>query len=217
MAISTYTELQAALVDYLGDDSYTTARAQRDISLAEAELNRELKAVRSSASLTGTQDVATIDITAYSVKEPIALYLSTYDVDEEIPYFAQGNIAYEDDSGRPAGYTLISSNATIRFDKPLDEAHTFRFEYVGKFALTDDAPTNDLLTNHPDVYLSACLAQAHAFNGDLEMAAAHRSVLREFMAQTRHQLAQSQRGLLFTDVAISAMTSGSAGYNIETD
>jgi len=217
MAISTYSDLQAALVDYIGDDAYTSARAQRDISLAEAELNRELKSVRASASLTGTIDAATIDVSSYSVISPVGLFLTTYDEDDEIVYRPQGAMLYEDDSGYPMGYTLISDNDTIRFDKPLDQAYTFRFEYIGRFALSDSATTNQLLTDHPDVYLTACLVHAAAFNQDAELAANYRALFKDMLATTKNYLAQAQRGILIADPAIIAITSGSAGYNINTD
>ena len=125
MAITDYSSLAAALVDYMGDDAYTTTRAQLDISLAEARLNRELKSVKSSASLTGTDDVATIDVSAYSVISPIGLYLTTYDEDDEIVFVPQGTLMYSDDGSYPSRYTLIANNDTLRFDCPLDEAYTF--------------------------------------------------------------------------------------------
>jgi len=214
MAITTYSELQAALVDYMGDNAYTSSRAQTDIALAEARLNRELKSVRSSASLTGTLSSATIDVSAYSVISPVALYVTSYDEDDEIVFRPTGTMPFSDDDNYPLGYTLISNNDTIRFNCPLDEAYTFRFEYVGRFALSDAAPTNQLLTDHPDVYFAAALLWGAVKNQDGELAASYKALLDSFIFETRNYLAQAQRSTLVPDMALLAISS-SRGFDID--
>ena len=214
MAITTYSELQAALVDYMGDNAYTSSRAQTDIALAEARLNRELKSVRSSASLTGTLSSATIDVSAYSVISPVALYVTSYDEDDEIVFRPTGTMPFSDDDNYPLGYTLISNNDTIRFNCPLDEAYTFRFEYVGRFALSDAAPTNQLLTDHPDVYFAAALLWGAVKNQDGELAASYKALLESFIFETRNYLAQAQRSTLVPDMALLAISS-SRGFDID--
>ena len=217
MAITTYSELQTALIDYMGDDAYTGARAQTDIALAEGQLNRVLKSVRSSASLTGTLDAATIDVSSYNVISPVALYLTTYEEDDEIVFRAQGTMPFNDGSGYPSGYTLIADNDTIRFDCPLQQAYTFRFEYIGRFALSETVTTNQLLTDHPDVYFTAALFWGAVKNQDAELAANYKALLEGYLAEARNYLSQSRRGLLQPDRSLLAMSGGNSAYNIETD
>jgi hypothetical protein len=216
MAITTYSELQTAITDYLGESALATADVKQMIQLAEARLNRKLKSVRSSASLTGTASSATIDVSSYNVIQPVALYLTTYDEDDEIVYKAPGTFPYVDTASYPTMYTLIADNDTIRFNVPLEDAYTFRFEYVGRFALSDSATTNELLTNHPDVYFAASLVWGGIRLQDAEFAAYQKALLDEFLLETGHYLSQKNRAVLTVDRAITAFT-GQGGYDIESD
>jgi hypothetical protein len=63
-------------------------------------------------------------------------------------------------SGTPEFYTLVDN--TIRVNSiPEDEVEISY--YVRIPALTDDAPTNWMLTNHPDVYLYGSLIHAEPY------------------------------------------------------
>jgi hypothetical protein len=216
MAITTYAELQTAITDYLGESGLAAADAQQMIALAEARLNRKLKSVRSSASLTGSTSSATIDVSSLKVIQPIALYLTTFTDDEEVLYKAPGTFPYKDTNAYPIVYTLISDNDTIRFDCPLDQAHTFRFEYTGRFALSDSVTTNELLTNHPDVYFSASLVWGGVRLQDAEFAAYHKALLDEFLMETGHYLSQKNRAVLTVDRGLRALA-GNRSYEIESD
>lgn len=215
MAIGTYSELQSAIKTYIGDSSLSDATVQTYIQLAEAQLNRRLKSVRADASLTGTADSANIDVSSYKVIRPQALWLTTYDVDERLLYKADGTFAYEDNSAHPTIWTLDSDNDTINFNCPLDQAHTFRLRYVGRFALSESATTNQLLTDHPDVYLAACLVWGGIRNQDTEFVAGQRTLLEGFISEASNYLAQVDRGQLTVDPALVGLGRGS--YNIESD
>lgn len=216
MAITTYSELQTAITDYLGESALATADVKQMIQLAEARLNRKLKSVQSSASLSGSASSATIDVSSLGVIRPIALYCTSFEEDDEIVYKATGTFPYSDTAAYPSMYGLISDNDTIRFNCPLDEARTFRFEYVGRFALSDSVTTNELLTNHPDVYFSASLVWGGVRLQDAEFAAYHKALLDEFLAETGNYLAQKNRNVLTVDRALGVMA-GRGGYSIESD
>jgi hypothetical protein len=167
MAISTYTELKAAIEAWLSrqGDASITANAADFISLAEARLNRDLplRVMQTTTTLTGTVSSRAVALPSDFI-EPIALFLTTFGVETFLKPLVAGNFEYETTSGTPAGWCINGTN--IDLDAPCDQAHTFSFRYRKSFALSDADPTNWLLTNHPDCYLSACMVEAGIFAED---------------------------------------------------
>lgn len=170
MTISTYSELKTALQNfaYRNDTDYTD-RSVEFIALAEAGLNRELDAVETDASLTGVIDSRELDLSALAITTPLALFILDGSGNEtELTEKTDGDFAYSTTSASPRFWAMDGDH--IDFDCPLDAAYDFRLRYVERFALSDSAPTNWLLTNHPDVYLAACMvwgcAFLQAFTGD---------------------------------------------------
>lgn len=199
-AISTYSDLKSAIQNYVGNSSFD---AEQAVQLGEAYLNRELKAVVADVTLTGTVSSRRIDVSAYNVVEAIALYLTTDGDEEKITLKADGTFPYLEDSGEPNFAALDENNDYLDLNRPCDVAHTFRFRYRGRFALSDSVTTNQMLTDHPDVYLAACLVWGGIRHQDAEYAASMRSLLMQFVAETRHYLAQGRRGVATVDPALA--------------
>lgn len=215
MAINTYALLKAEIKVWMGDDNLSDTRVSNIIQLAEARLNRYLKPVRADASLTGTLDSRDIDISSYDIIRPVNLWLTTYDVDERLLYKADGNFAYQDSSSHPSIWTVDSDNDTINFDCPLDKAHTFRLRYYGRLALSDSATTNQLLTDHPDVYLASCLLWGANLDRNDRHLMILKSGLDEFLKETNSYLGEANRGITTIDPAFTQY--GNGGYNWESD
>jgi hypothetical protein len=157
MTLSTYSTFKTAVQDWL-TRSGIDAVVSDCVTLAEAGLNRELGAVETDAALTGVLDNRRIDLSAVSMVQPIALFLAESGKDEiEIPFKTDGTFPYLATSGKPKKAAFDVSLGYIDFDCPLDSAYPFRLRYRQRFALSDSAPTNWLLTNHPDVYLAATM------------------------------------------------------------
>lgn len=211
MAISTYSELKTAISDWM-DRTDLTGNVTDFITLAEARLNRKIDAVETDATLTGTVDSRNVSVSALSVIEPMSVFIAdTAGGDErEVQIKAPGTFAYNDTSGEP-GYVALNGTNLV-FDHPLDIAYSIRFRYRGRFALSDAAPTNDLLTNHPDVYLAACIMWGGVFIRDTASVAGFKSLLDEFMDETSNHIAQKKRGTLSPDPALSAITSRAPIY-----
>ena len=65
-------------------------------------------------------------------------------------------------SGKPEVFTVIADN--VRLGPSPDAVYTTSMLYYKTFtALSDDATTNDMLTNNPDVYLYGTLLEAEPF------------------------------------------------------
>jgi hypothetical protein len=206
MAITTYSELQTAVTNWMAR-SDLGGEAADFIALAEARLNRELKPVVSDIDLTGTIDSNRIDISAHSVVSPMALFLAESGSDE-VPLLRKmdGTFPYLDASGRPSIWSIDGTNTYIDFDRPLDAEYPFRFRARTRFALSDSAPTNWLLTNHPDVYLAATLVWSGLFTRTDSVVSSFVAILDDGIDGVRNQLAQQNRAVLTVDPALLCPT-----------
>lgn len=201
MAITTYAELQTAVTNWMARSDISGSAAEF-ISLAEAKLNREIPAVETDATLTGTLDSRRIDISSQNCVEPIALFLAQTGYDEvEIQRQADGTFLYLTTSGEPSIWAI--DGTYIDFDCPLDAAYPFRFRFRQKFALSDSATTNWLLTNHPDIYLAAVLVWGGVFIQNPGYASVFAGSLENGIVNVRNLIAQGKRGTLRVDPALT--------------
>lgn len=198
MAITTYAQLQTAVGDWMARSDLSGSAADF-ITLAESRLNRELNPVETDTTLTGTVNSRRIDISSLSIVSPIALFLVDGD-EAQLTQKSDGTFPYDDTSGEPSLWAL--DGTYIDFDRPLDEAYTFRFRYRGRFALSDSTTTNWLLTNHPDVYLAAAIVWGGVFTEDATKIALYKSLLDEAIPSVRNIIARNKRGVLTVDPAI---------------
>ena len=204
MALGTFDDLKVAVTRWSAR-SDLAGDAEDFILLGEAALNRELQAVETEATLTGTVGSRSIDISAHSVERPRALFLTYPDTGDEVQLTSKtdGTFPYIDDNGEPELWSVDGDN--IKFDRPLDQAYSFRFEFSQRFALSDAAPTNWLLTNHPDVYLAAVLIWGGLFTRNDTVGSRWVAVLNTGIPSVRSAIAQKKRALLTVDPALSRM------------
>lgn len=205
MTISTYSELQTAANAY-AERSDAAALVKEWIALGEKKLNRKLGAIEVDTTLTGTLDSRRIDLSAYSIVSPVALFLAESGQDEVEIRLMQDAFPYLSASGRPtkAGFegTVAIRLNYLDFDRPLNAAYPFRFRNRQRFALSDSVTTNWLLTNHEDVYLAATMMWGAAYREDGPKAAEWSALLREEIPDIRNIIAESKRGMLEVDPAL---------------
>lgn len=200
MSIANYTELKAAVTTWMSRGD-VAGQAADYISLAEAALNRELPAVETDVALVGVQDSRRIDIAAQDCVEPIALFVAETGLNEvELVPLVDGTFPYRSASAYPRAWAIDGDG--IDFDCPLDQAYPFRFRLRQRFALSDSAPTNWLLTNHPDVYLAASIVWGGVFIQDDPTMARWASILNGALPSVRNSIAQSKRATLLVDNAL---------------
>lgn len=209
MAISTYSELQTAVSDFM-DRADVAGNVVDFITLAEARLNRLLKVIETDATLTGVADSRRIDISSLSITVPIALFCVVDGDEEPVVQKADGDFAYSETSFQPSFWAIDGTN--IDFNCPLDQAYTFRLRYQGRFALSVAAPTNDLLTKHPDIYLSAAIVWGGMFVRDSGLIGDYKTMLDEFIFETKNTLRQKKRSVLTVDPALTATAYGAWQY-----
>jgi hypothetical protein len=196
MAITTYAELQAAAANWLvrGD---LTARVPEFIALAEARLNRVLRArlAESEAALTAAVGARTIPLPA-EFAEPLALWLVTGSARDALRFIEPSLLGASSLQGRPRSWSIDAG--ALAFDRPCDQAYGFVLRMLTKFALSDAAPANALLSDYPDAYLFATLAEAGPFLRDDALAAAYDAWLERAIGEinTKDARARAARTLV---------------------
>lgn len=200
MALANFSDLKTAVARWLARGDLA-GEAEDFIMLGEAALNRELSAVETDATLTGTIGSNVIDISALSVETPRSLFLNSGWGERQLTRKTDGTFPYSETNGEPSYWSVDGTN--IKFDRPLDQAYSCRFEFAQRFALSDASPTNWLLTNHPDVYLAAVLVWGGVFTRNPDMEARYGRILALGISAARHAIAQKKRAELTVDAAIT--------------
>lgn len=210
MPIATYSDLQASIQTWM-DRNDISGEVQNMISLAEAWLNRKLNVVETDVTLTGTAGLRTIDVSSLSIVEPIALHIVQENGVERIVISRPvGAFDFQDVTSSP-GYYGINGTELV-FDAPLDQPYSFRFRYQGRFALSDVAPTNKLLTDHSDVYLAASIVWGGLFTQDNPKISTWKSVLDEAMPDVKHVFAEGKNAELTVDPMLQRIGRRRWGY-----
>ncbi len=165
--ITTYATLQAAVAGTLHrpDDTAITDNVPLWIQMCEADLYDKLllKDSEQEDTLTGTVDVNYIAIPDGYIS-PIALWIVVDSERDKLPSVLPEKLPFYSDSGQPEYWAIDGAN--IRFDRPCDDAYSFRFRYWKKSSLSDSNTSNYLLLRRPDVYLYGTLWQASLFTED---------------------------------------------------
>lgn len=162
MSITTYDELKASVTSWLKRDELTE-QSEDFITLAEAYFNR---VIRSTEMETRTTLSASSEFTSlpsdYLGLRSIHI---TGSPDTELKYVTPQQLTQterNEDTGTPFLYTIIDQELQL-YPAPTSSTDV-DIVYLQKIpALTASNTTNWLLTDHPDIYLYASLAQAEGF------------------------------------------------------
>lgn len=162
MAISTYSELQDAMDNWLRR-TITDARAQEMITLLESKLRRRLRVreMESTPALTVNDQEIALPSGFVGVRR---LYLATDPITrlEYLPPARFWAKYVSSQTGKPLAYTIEGGNYVFGPDP--DSSYTGRQLIYALTALSaSNTPT--LFTNHPDIYLYGALLESEAFFG----------------------------------------------------
>jgi len=170
MALSNYTELQAAVADQL-DRTDLTSQIPDFIKLAEAQMNRVIRHWRMQDRVTASVDTQYTALPS-NFAEAIRMVVTTgnYSVLELVGNMElsrlRANVA--DATGRPQFYA-INDQAIEVFPTP-DAVYTTELVYYETIDPLANTGTNWLLTYYPDAYLyGACLHSAPYLQEDARM------------------------------------------------
>lgn len=168
MALSNYTELQAAIADQLTRSDLTTNIVDF-ITLAEARMNRVLRTRDMETSAAGTFSSGTFSLPA-DYLEWISLQWTN--VRSQDLRYAEPNSERWSRRFRPNGdpqmFTILGGSVRTR---PSAGSGSYTFYYYQKIPALASNSTNWLLTRAPELYYYTALAEAHAFLKDEARAA----------------------------------------------
>lgn len=166
MAITTYTELQSAIGNWL-DHSLFTARIPEFIALFEACANRRLRVRQMEASTTLTPSSGSATLPTDFLMHRRVTWTGSTRVELEYVNPSYLQAAYPSSpSDTPRLFTIEGSTLKLR---PID-ATGLEFDYFQKIPALATTDPNWLLTAHPDLYLFGSLVEAEMFGVNDERA-----------------------------------------------
>ena len=173
MALSTYTELQSSIANWLNRSDLTSEISGDFIKLAEADFNAKLR-------IRQMEQIDTLTINAESIQVPTgfiavrSLYILSGDTKYNLEYISPANLYKTkgaSTAGLPRVYTIESDNETeyLKFAPSPDTSYTAYLQYYKAFnSLSTSNASNYILANHPAIYLYGSLFHASNFLGGIE-------------------------------------------------
>ena len=169
MALSNLDELTKEIIAWSHRNDLGT-RIPDFITLAEnAMYSNEEETLNIRSLETITTDVTASDLIDLPVdfESARSIRLLTGDSGGTLQYQAPEQMRKEVSTGRPLFFTIIGDQ--IQLDRVPDSGYTIEIQYFRKAApLTTLTPTNEVLTNHPSVYLFGALTALFAYTQDAE-------------------------------------------------
>lgn len=174
MALANYTDLQTSVASWLNRTDLTAVipdfitlaeeRIARDLRIRKQVITTTLSTVANTQTVTLPSDFLEIEnISLTSTNPPGGLSVVTPEImDRKYPAGYQ--------SGQPVVYALLGD--TIQFGPTPDGVYTVSLDYYQRLNIATST-TNWLLTNHPGVYLNACLVEGCAYLMDADKAQAY--------------------------------------------
>lgn len=165
MSFSNYTDLKAAVADWLNRTDLTT-QIPDFIGLAEAELKRRLRRTSTRTTLSISTESTTLPS---DVAELRSIYLESGSPTQDTPIrivtpemFAERRARGGAVAGRPTDAMILGG--TLYVQPVPDQTYTARIIYFTSISpLTASNTTNVVLTEAPDAYLFGTLLQAEPF------------------------------------------------------
>lgn len=164
MALSTYSELQSSIADWMNQTNLT-AVIPDFIRLAEAQMNRVIRVSQME------QRATTLTVAGQAYYSLPTDYLALRDIqlnaspNRSLSYMSPEEIDIHYDStvnDTPNFYTIVGNEFQLA-PAPSSE-HNLEISYYQQIpALSDSSTTNWLLTAYPDIYLYGSLVQAEPY------------------------------------------------------
>lgn len=194
MAITNYLELKQAIQDW-GKRTDALSHLDTFIAGAEADLWTSLKMRDMEARATATTNITdrfTALPTGFMKMRRLNIIL---DDGQECPleYVDPMNIDIINSAGIPTRFTV---QAEIGFNRVSDQAYALEMIYWKELTgLSAAAPTNALLTQHPMLYLHACMIQFYIWAKDPTAAEyTDQRLYKPYLARVNRQARQGRYG-----------------------
>lgn len=188
MALANYADLQASIADWSHRTDLTSI-VPDFVAMAEARISRDLRLRKQITSTTltavgGSQDVALPtdwleleNVTLGTTPARQMTYVTVEQLDSKYP---QGGY-----NAMPAVYTI---EGDILMLGPVPDAdYSIDLIYYARLPSVITSSTNWLLTNHPNIYLFACLIEAYYYSQHPDQVALYTQRYNEGVKQLQDQ------------------------------
>lgn len=213
MALATYSDLQAAVANWLDRDDLT-AHIPEFVVLAESAMNRQLRVRRMVTRATATISDAFSAVPAdYLEAKSVSMSDGScvWQLDAAAPETIE-DYASRGQTGRPLFFAVVGGE--FRYYPIPDASYTATLTYFAKpQALSDANPSNWILSEHPDAYLYGTLLAAGPFLRDGEGLSTYAQLYQAAM-DAIVAAEKTPVGRLRTDAALSLPRTS---WNIRTD
>lgn len=195
MAISTYADLQTAIANFLARTDLGQ-QIPDFIKLAEARMSRELETrsqeKRAKATLTAGNEYISLPVDMREIRE-VKLNTSPLTV---LQYKSPSQMDTDHSStghGKPEAFSIIGDELKLR---PVpDSAYEAEIVYVGDIqSLSATVSTNNILSRHPDCYLSGALVEAYTYLMDEQRAQVYDQKFSRAIEEVKRDEDRSQYG-----------------------
>lgn len=182
MAITNYTQLKEAIIawshrddiDLLIPDFITLTEKETYNNPVETLRVKQLEKT-STADTTTTSQYLTLPSDFKMLRSS---KLNITNQDGFFKYRTPEQLVRFDTQNRPCFFTIIGTQ--IEMDRIPDSVYEIQIQYYAEpAALTSAAPTNDLLTNHPEVYLFGCLYKLFSWSQQEDQMMKYKSMFYE--------------------------------------
>lgn len=184
MALTNYTDLLASVASWMNRTDLTSVIPDF-VTIAESRMARDLRLRKQITSSTLTTSTSTRAVTLPSGW----LEFSNLTIDGTPDTILQAVTSEHLNANYPeAGYSAKPIVFAVEGDSVLfgplpDSAYTVNIDYFARFPGLAANATNWLMTNHPKVYLSACLAEGCSFTFDKQGAAEWNAIYKGEIAE----------------------------------
>lgn len=167
MALTTFAELKSSIADFLNRDDLTSVIPDF-ITLAEADMNRNVRHWRQEARTSQTIDAQYEDLPA-DFLEAVRYYVTSNDTNS-LELISQGEMLERRErslntTGKPQYYAITAGQA--EFYPTPDGTYTAELYYVQRItALSDSNTSNWVLQYYPDAYLYGALVHSAPYLAD---------------------------------------------------
>jgi len=197
MALDSYSDLVAAIVDRMNDASLESM-APEFIRLAEASFNRRLSSVDQEGTAAIPADASIPMPTDY--KGALSLRIDDFPPLRQLSADDFQTKWSEATAARPESFAIFGG--AINLGPAPDTSYTLTMTYVRTLAaLSEVNTTNWLLEQHPDLYLYGALVEAELRGWNDERAMGINSKVEGIIAEINAHEARRKRGNLTDTVA----------------
>jgi hypothetical protein len=163
MAITTYSELQTAVGNWL-NRSDLTSRIPEFITLFESRVKRDLRVRQMEKRATADTTSGTSYLALPSdYLEARSFHLNT-DPKQQMLFMPPGDIRSKwlgSESGQPTMFAIVGDE--IRLAPTPDGTYETELDYYAFSVLSDSNTSNWLLEDYPDIYLAGALVEAFSY------------------------------------------------------